>query len=148
MDISPYILAQIPTWFIFIVGWYVVHHLTLKREQRKEVRERVDVFLGLLHEIEEKAFLFHQSHKFDGNIARALRAEIQRTIYSLNRHTFSEFNIDSGLLRDLRQAITYRNFEPSNFVCQSPESSILSDIVDAVDKVKEQIEREYERIYY
>ncbi|MDR4485510.1 MAG: hypothetical protein R3B95_20330 [Nitrospirales bacterium] len=140
-------LAQIPTWLIVVTGWYVVHRLTLKRDERKEARERVDVFLSLLRNIEDKAILFHQSEVFRGDIARALRFDIQRAIGRLKRHPFAKFKIDPNLSRELRHAITYRNFEPSKFVTQFEQSSILSDIANAVDDIEEQMEREYEKIY-
>lgn len=141
------LLAQVVTWIVVIIGWYVVHRLTLKREKRKEARERIDVFLKSLHDIEEKAISFHRSDGFKGDIARALRFGIQRSISSLNRQLFSMFTINPGLLREFRHAVTYRNFEPSNFSSQPPDSPILSDIANAVDEIEEQIEKEYERIY-
>ena len=39
--------VQISTWIIIIIGWCVVHKLTLKREKRKEARERIDAFLKI-----------------------------------------------------------------------------------------------------
>lgn len=141
------ILTQIPTWFIVIIGWYVVHRLTLKREQRKEARERVDAFVQTLRSIEEKAILYHQGDEFRGDLARDLRFDIQRAIAQLKRHPFAKFNISGDLLRELRRAITYRNFDPSEFARQPAESSILSNIANAMDDIEDQIEQEYERIY-
>lgn len=140
-------LGQFPTWLIIIVGWYVVHHLTLKREERKEARERVDAYLSLFRAIEEKAILFHQSPEFREDKARELKNDIQRAFKILKRHPFVKFEIGADLHKEFRRAITYRNFEPSGFVRQPAQSQILSDIVNAVDDIEEQIEKEYERFY-
>lgn len=144
--VNPF-LAQIPTWLIVIVGWHVVHRLTLQREERKEARERIDVYLGALRGIEDRAILFHQSDEYRGDVARALRFDIQRAIASLKRHPFAKFSVGAELLKELRRAITFRNFDPTGFVRQSEQSQILSDIANSVDDIEDQLEREYERIY-
>jgi len=140
-------LFQIFTWIIIIIGWYVVHYFTLKRENRKEARERIDVFLKSLHDIEVKAISFHRHNEFKEDIAFDLKYEIQRAISRLNRQPFCKFTINPRLLTAFRQAVTFRNFEPRDFSCQESASRILSDIASAVDDIEEQIEKEYERIY-
>ena len=140
-------LAQIFTWLLVICGWYVVHFFTLKREQRKETRERVNTLLNSLHDIEAKAMSFHESKEFRGDLARDLRTDIQRLFKCLKRPPFSMFKVASHLRKEFRKSITIRNFEPSNFSCQAADSQILRDIVDAVDDIEEQIEKEFERLY-
>lgn len=141
------LLTQIPTWLIVVVGWFVVHRLTVKREQRKEARECVDAFVRTLRESEAKAISFHQGNVFKDDLARALVFDIQRAIAKLKRHPFASFNISPDSLIELRRAITLNNFDSSQFACQPANSLILSDIANAVDGIEDQLESEYERIY-
>ena len=140
-------LFQITTWIIIIIGWVVVHWLTLKRETRKEVREGIDAFLKLLQNIEAKAISFHRADEYKGDIARALRFDIQRAIAGLDRQLFSKFTIPSSLRVGLRKAVTLTNFERGSFAPVLPDSQILNEICHAVDDIEQQIEKEYERIY-
>lgn len=141
------LLTQIPTWLILVIGWFAVHRLTVKREQRKEARECIDAFVRTLREIEVKAISFHQGDVLDDNLARVLRFDIQRTIAKLKRQPFTSFRISSDLLKEFRRAITYKNFDSKNFKCQPANSPILGGIANAVDDIEDQLEREYERIY-
>ena len=97
------ILTQIPTWIIVIVGWFVVHHLSTQRDQRKEARERLDQFISALRAIEEKAIQFHQSDSYKGDVARALLFDIQRIIAKLKRHPFGSFVVSPDLQKELRR---------------------------------------------
>ena len=130
-----------------MIGWFVVHRLTVKREQRKEARECVDAFVRTLREIEVRAISFHQSDVLEDNLARALRFDIQRTIAKLKRQPFASFRISSDLLKEFRRAITLKNFDSKNFKCQPANSPILRGIANAVDDIEDQLESEYERIY-
>ena len=140
-------LAQIPTWLIVVAGWFVVHHLSTKRDQRKEARERLDQFILALRAIEEKAIQFHQSDTYKGDLARNLLFDIQRIIAKLKRHPFGSFEVSPNLLKELRRAVTLKNFDSSKFASQAANSSIFSNVANAVDDVEDQLEREYERIY-
>ena len=140
-------LTQIPTWIIVVVGWFVVHHLSTKRDQRKEARECLDQLVVQLREIEERAINFHQSTTYKGDLARSLLFDIQRIIARLKRHPFGSFEISSNLLKELRRSITYNNFDHSKFACQPANSSIFGDIANVVDDLEDQLEKEYERIY-
>jgi len=141
------ILTQIPTWIIVVAGWFVVHHLSTQRDQRKEARERLDQFISALREIEEKAVQFHQSDSYKVDVARSLLFDIQRIIAKLKRHPFGSFVVSPDLQKELRRAVTLRNFDPSKFSCQPANSSILSNVANAVDDIEEQLEKEYERNY-
>ena len=140
-------LNQIPTWIIVVVGWYVVHYLSNKRDQRKETRDRLDQFISVLREIEGKANKFHQSEAYKGEIARVLVFDIQRIFAKLKRHPFSSFEVSPNLLKELRQAITLKNFDSSKFSCQPVNSAILNNIANTVDDMEDQLEKEYERLY-
>ncbi|ADL56758.1 hypothetical protein [Gallionella capsiferriformans] len=140
-------LTQIPTWLIVVAGWFVVHHLSQKRDQRKEARERVDQLVTAILSIEERAVRFHQSDSYQGDVARSLLFDIQRIIAKLKRHPFGSFVISPTLLKELRRAVTLKNFDASKFTRQEANSAILSNIADAVDDIEDQLEQEYERIY-
>lgn len=140
-------LTQLITWVILVVGWYVVHHLTAQREQRKEARERLDQFVIALREIEVRSVEFHQSKTYEADLARTLLFDIQRIFVRLKRHPFGLFVIPPNLPKEVRKAITLRNFDFSKFTRQSPNSEILGDIANAIDKLEDQLEKEYERIY-
>jgi hypothetical protein len=141
------LFTQIPTWLIFIAGWFVVHYLSTKRDQRKEARERLDQFILMLRTIEENSIQFHQSALHKTDVARSLLFDIQRTIAKLKRHPFSSFSISQDLLKEFRQSITLKNFDASKFSCQPANSPILNNIADTVDDIEDQLEKEYERIY-
>lgn len=141
------LLTQISTWIIVVAGWFVVHHLSTKRDQRKEARERLDQLVALLRELEERAINFHQSTTYKGDLARSLLFDIQRIIAKLKRHPFGSFEISSNLLKEFRRSVTYNNFDPSKFECQPPNSLILGNIANVVDDIEDQLEEEYERIY-
>lgn len=140
-------LAQIPAWILIVAGWYAVHFFAKDREQRKEARERLDQFILALLAIEEKAIQFHQSDTYKGDMARTLVFDIQRIIAKLKRHPFGQFEIDPNLLKELRRAITLKNFDSSKFTCQPTNSVILGRIANAVDDIEDRLEGEYERIY-
>ncbi|MDD4979543.1 MAG: hypothetical protein PHI29_13030 [Gallionella sp.] len=141
------IQTQLITWAILIVGWFVVHHLTSQREQRKEARERLDQFIIALREIEVRAVEFHQSKTYEADLARTLLFDIQRIFVRLKRYPFGSFVVTPNLPKEMRKAITLRNFDFSKFTRQSPNSEILGDIANAIDKLEDQLEKEYERIY-
>lgn len=140
-------LTQFPTWLIIVVGWFVVHHLSSKRDQRKETRERLDQFIIALRGVEVRAVEFHQSKTYDADSARSLLFDIQRIFVKLKRHPFGMFVVPPNIPKDVRKAITLKNFDFSKFTCQSPNSEILGDIANAVDLLEDQLEKEYERIY-
>lgn len=141
------LLTQIPTWIIVIIGWFVVHHLSTKRDQRKEARERLDQYILGLRALEERAIKFHQSTSYQADIARGLVSDIERCRTKLNRHPFCSFKISPALKIQLRQSITLRNCDASKFACQPANSPILGNIVNAFDDIEDQLEKEYERIY-
>lgn len=141
------ILTQIPTWIIVIIGWFVVHHLSTKRDQRKEARERLDQYILGLRSLEERAIKFHQSSSYQADIARGLLFDIQRCHAKLNRHPFCSFEVSPSLKIKLRQSVSLRNFDTTKFACQPANSPILNDIANAFDDIEDQLEKEYERIY-
>ncbi|OGT97550.1 MAG: hypothetical protein A2X80_07315 [Geobacteraceae bacterium GWB2_52_12] len=140
-------IAQIPTWFLIVAGWFAIHYFAKERDQRKDARERLDQFILALRAIEEKAIQFHQSDVYKDDMARALMFDIQRIIAKLKRHPFGSFEVSPNLLKELRQAVTLKNFDHSKFACQPANSSILSNVANAVDDIEDQLEREYERLY-
>jgi hypothetical protein len=93
-----YLHQSVPTWLIVVAGWFVVHHLSQKRDQRKEARERVDQLVSAILSIEERAVRFHQSDSYQGDVARSLLFDIQRIIAKLKRHPFGSFVISAEQL--------------------------------------------------
>lgn len=144
---SSQILAQVPTWIIVIIGWFVVHHLSTKRDQRKEARERLDQYIHGLRALEERAVKFHQFTSYQADVARGLLFDIQRYHSKLNRHPFCSFEISPCLKINLRKSITLKNFDASKFACQPANSPILGNIANAFDDIEDQLEKEYERVY-
>jgi len=140
-------IAQIPTWILIVSGWYAVHYFAKERDKCKEARERLDQLILTLRAIEEKAIQFHQSTSYKGDIARTLVFDIQRIIAKLKRHPLGSFNISPNLQKELRQSITLKNFDASQFSYQPDNSLILSKVANAVDDIEDQLEKEYERIY-
>lgn len=144
---SSQFLTQLPTWITVIIGWFVVHYLSTKRDQRKEARERLDQYILGLRALEERAVKFHQSPSYQADVARGLLFDIQRCHAKLSRHPFCSFEVSPALKIQLRQSITLKNFDASKFACQPANSSILGNIANAFDDLEDLLEKEYERIY-
>src|SRR5689334_10731024 len=85
--------ANLVTWVLILVGWYIVHLATLERERRKERRELVQLTLEALRELEADAAKYHTAATFDSIALDALVYKTGRIIRSLQRVPLKELQI-------------------------------------------------------
>ncbi|MET2526929.1 hypothetical protein [Ralstonia pseudosolanacearum] len=140
-------LSQAGTLILVVIGWAATHLLSEARERRKEVRARLDSVFGALQELHASAERFHCAEAFDRLQAQRLRTEIHSFQRKLERIAILNIDDLAPFILGVRRGITLRNFEPSNFVHQGPDSDILRDIVDATAELEDELERQYTRAY-
>lgn len=133
------ILASIP-WVLVLLGWIIVHHLTLNRDRRKEKRAIADQIIEKLQNLEVLTVNFHTSNAFDALKAEEISLNIERVIRSIQRTPMDEIVVPTSYLVCLRQAMTRKNFDISDFITQSQGSEILRNIRVVVDDLISQIE--------
>ncbi|MDR2925950.1 MAG: hypothetical protein LBU76_08420 [Azoarcus sp.] len=125
---------------LIIGGWCVVHCLTLKAERRKENRAKAETVVTDLLELEEAAIRFHCAPEFDGHANDALARKIQRITQIVRQRPLDKLSIDWKILKELRQSITRKNTDQSDFKPQPAGSEIVRDIRCAVDDFISRIE--------
>ncbi|SCZ86434.1 conserved hypothetical protein [Nitrosomonas mobilis] len=100
---------------LIIGGWFVVHKATLSRERRKEKREIINNVLEEIRAIESIAVDFHNSVIFDGKVNSNITLRIDRLSRKLQATPFAELGISRDLMIQIRQAITLKHFDKSDF---------------------------------
>ena len=133
------ILGSIP-WVLVLLGWLIVHKLTLNRDRRKEKRAIADQIIEKLQKLEVLTVNFHTSNTFDALKAEEVSLNIERVIRSIQCTPMDEIAVPTSYLVCLRQAMTRKNFDISDFITQSHGSEILRNIRVVVDDLTSQIE--------
>lgn len=120
------------TWVLVFAGWFAVHHATLARDRRKEKREAAANLCDDLLELQAAAIDFHTASHCDIRKSTDLAQEVERIVLQLTKKPFSELDIPLSRRVVLRQRITRRNADPSDFVSQPANSQIVLEIRNAV----------------
>ena len=142
--------TQIVTWLIVISGWWLVNRQNNIREKRKEIRALIDKVLFLIDEIEQQAIHYHTKAEMSDEIAfqlkRGLHQKLRDKLKILN---LREINTDSCSqpLKELRQAITLKNFDTTSFAQQNLSSNIITNIWFARDKLSQEVEKCFLKTY-
>lgn len=137
------LVGQILSLITVIGGWFVVHRLTKKRENRKIVFEEVENFCNSLLELEKKAIKFHLNISFDESLAGEISLEIQRNIARLNFYPLSSLKIDGTFLIEFRQSITLKNFVRSEFRQLDHFHPIIKEISLSIDDLTNQLREKF-----
>lgn len=124
--------ANVITWLLVLVGWFVVHRATLIRERRKEKREVSIQMCRVLAELQTAAIDFHTAPNFDARKSSDLAQQVERVILQLQKIPLSELQVPTMCMINLRRRITKHNIDPSDFACQTAASKIVSDIRNVV----------------
>lgn len=140
-------LSQAGTLLLVMIGWAATHLLSEARERRKEVRARLDRVFQTLHELRVAAEHFHCAETFDRLQAQRLRTDIHSFQRMMTRIAILNVDDLAPFILGVRRGITLKNFEPSNFVHQGPDSEILRDIVDAIAELEDELESQYTLAY-
>ena len=139
-------IANTLTWFLVVFGWIITHWLTSRREQRKEIRSKLDEIRKKLIELEKAAIDFHTSDSFFIEKSRAITLSISRISNEIERE--SKIKIDTSYFRgELRRAITLKNFDRSSFEKKDYDSPLLSKIADSHDQLVGRLEMNYINFY-
>lgn len=128
---------------LLVIGWFATHAFSEARERRKEIRSNVDKICKQLWSLEKKSRNFHlaSAHCADG--AREIVTDIfliQRTIRRLGLSKSRKF---SEAVAAWRASISLKNFDPTSFERQEPDSAIIAGIVDATADMEDSIETAY-----
>lgn len=118
-----------------LLGWVVVHNLSVRREKDKERRQLAEKTIGLVEELEKISIDYHLN---DGRLETSETA-IWRLLARIERY-LSRMHLDKNkdetmYLIALRQAIMYENFGLDYVGIQADDSKIIRDISVAADKM-------------
>lgn len=138
---------QLVTWGGVIVGWFVVHKATLKRERRKEKREIAAKVCTNLASLQVSAIDFHTGSHCELRKSTDIAQHVAEILDSLQRAPMIELDISLVHRVALRQAITKQNIDPSDFSSQTPDSVIVLEIRDAVLEMIAAIDEARERVW-
>jgi hypothetical protein len=145
---EPSAWGDVVTWLLVIVGWLVVNWQSNLRETRKEIRERIDCLRDDILKLED---LSTRHHTVDNDPVR--RAEIKRLIAAVaaSAKMIGDAGLSiekrSQLIRDLRQAITLRNFD-EEYAPVPVTDPIVIDIGASVAALLRATETAYSQRYH
>lgn len=130
------------TWGLVVFGWIATHFLTKKREQRKEVRSKLDDIRSKLSTLEIDVTSFHTANEYSAEKARAILLNIQRAYRDIEREPKLKENT-SRFRFDFRRAATLSNFDKSSFFAIENDSDFFDKLAASHDKLTNQLEQNY-----
>lgn len=139
--------ANIVTWGLIVLGWFIVHRATLSREHRKEKRDSVSCIIEEIKAVEKLAVEFHTSDKFDSQASESLIWQVSRVTRTLQRPPLQALEIPLGLMVRFRKGLTLQNTDASSFVSQTYHCNIIKGIRDVTDEILETIEVARDRCF-
>ena len=137
--------SQAVTWSLVIGGWLVINHQHNARETRKEVRAAIDRLNAALDEIECLAVNFHTGNSFDLRKLSTINRHISRLSPLVDTTGFGDVRQVRYRIYRVRQAITLRNADKSEFTTQAPDSQLLNNIAASIDDLRFLIESEFSK---
>jgi len=141
--------SQVITWLVVITGWYVVNDKNNDREKRKEVRSLIDSIQNMLDDIEKESIQYHtnkQSEELSFQIKRNLNNNLSSKVNVLKLRGFEIGKCDK-YRKQLRQAITLKNFDTNDFQPQAFSSEIIRDILISKGNFINEIEKCFSKNY-
>ena len=139
--------ANAVTWGIVIVGWLVMHRMTLSRERRKEKRDATNCIIDEIKAVGHLAITFHTSEKFNPQTSDILVWRVNRVIRTLQRLPLQTLDIPLGLMVRFRKGITLRNTDASTFESQQYHGDLIKGIRLVTDEILETIEKSRDKIF-
>lgn len=139
---------QIITWLVIIIGWFIVNNQQNIREKRKERRAQLDDFNGNIIQLEKKAISYHINATHDEQLAR----EIKRNLDVIRKFAIRIKLLDTKILNrviiNLRQSITYKNFDNgTNHNQETENSELVGGIYSACDTFIDSMESSFQNKY-
>ncbi len=120
------------TWLLVFAGWVIVHFATLNRDRRKEKREASKQLCSSLLELQGSALDFHTAPHCDVRRSTDLAQQVEHILLQLEKAPLNELGVPIGRRVVLRQSITRKNVDPSDFMPQQADSELMMDIRNAV----------------
>ncbi len=120
---------------LLLVGWVVVHRLSVKREKDKEKRQLGEKIIGIVEELELTAKAYHTRSgrlEVDEEKIWSSLAKIERGLQRM--HLARNIQDNMHIIR-LRMAITYKNFGNDPFEKQSEDSKLIANITIAAEEM-------------
>lgn len=134
-------------WALIILGWLTNHWLSELRDRRKEIRAQLDALHELLQSILQDATAFHTGKEWDGSFVSKIKIQLRKLESSALRLSLvNDFHV-GGLVKQVRQAISLENFEPSDFISQNVASDLVLGIELAVEEMANVMEGAYAAAY-
>jgi hypothetical protein len=128
-------VGPVGSWILVIVGWAIVKSDNNARQQRKEIRERLDSLIYLITDIEKDSFEYYlldaQEAKSAG-LAVSLKAKLRKLATDI--HILCDINPSyhcSSKLIDFRQSISANDFETLSRLKLSRHHRRFSEISSA-----------------
>ena len=133
---------------LIVVGWVIVHHLTVVRERRREILDLKDRLVDRIVDVESRAIAFHEASAFVPTAARDLVSSVTRIAFDIAEPPFSWFQINPGLVVQFRRSVTYRNFDSSRFRSQPADSKVILALSIAAEELARAINHAYFDRYF
>ena len=140
--------ADIITWVIVFVGWWVVDHQNSKRQRRIEELSQVEKCISMLHDLENDAINYHTGSVRDESLSRDIRLKIQRISKFLNNLNLIPIGQRNNLVKQVRRSITMENFDSSNFKPQDINHDLIANISESIDATKNVLDFQFKIKYY
>lgn len=137
--------SNVVTWFLVLVGWFVVHRTELAQERRKENREAVTRIIDEIKELEGRAIGFHSSEKYSAEDSEWLTWRIVRLNRCLQRPPLNSLKIPLALMVRFKKAFTLNNTDPSSFAPKEYHGDLIVGIRRITDEMIEAVEAARDR---
>ena len=134
-------------WGIVVTGWLANHWLSEIRDRRKEVRGQLDAVLNAIETLRGEAIDFHLNEQYQRPEADALRMAIRKIEGANLRLNLIEERSVAVHVKRIRQSITLKNFEPSDFKAQPYSGEIITEIQLEIEDLAATLESAYSRKY-
>lgn len=115
------------TWFLVILGWCVIHWLTAKREDKKELRAIIKDSLADVEGLRTLSVSYHKNRTRNKELEDDIIWKIHR-IDSKIQFLSEKLRIPALRLDELNEAITLNNFETHEFTQQCDTSDLIGKI--------------------
>lgn len=139
--------THVVTWALVFGGWGVVHAATLHRDRRKEKREISIQICKNLADLQIAAIDFHTAPSFEVRKSTDIAQQVERVAAQIQKCPLDQLQIPVMRIVTLRQRITRRNIDPSDFKQQPADGDLILEIRNAVTDVIVSIEDARERVW-
>lgn len=116
----------IGTSIVIILGWMVVHWLSVKRDELAQRKLAYKEARKLLSDIENKSLEFHCSQNRNKSLEKEILKKLDTLDFMIS--CMEHPKISSLLITDIRSTVTLKNFQVKFFVQQPLDSDLIRNI--------------------